>query len=280
MSDKAGSGYPPQVTPTQGYPPNPSSVYPPTVQQGYPPSQSLGYPPSSSFGYPPSNNQGYPPSQSLGYPPSQGLGNPPTQSSGYSPNTGSGYPPTGNQGYPPIVNQGYPPKLSPGNSVNLAPGASQPSTSPLYPPPTSYPPTQASPGVLPPTQGYPPTSDQRSEHSHSQATSEKLVSSQVYPPQKDGYPPITGINSGPPLASNGGVLCWTKVVGRGLPSNAIQGGFEADGRPLFIARANYEGSLIVGKAATHLGGCLIPYGGQEVYAETYEVLTGEKGAIQ
>lgn len=65
---------------------------------------------------------------------------------------------------------------------------------------------------------------------------------------------------------------WSRVTNSIIPSNALRAGNEANGTPLYIARANYEGGLHVGKANS--GEAYIPYGGREVYVQNYEVYTG------
>jgi hypothetical protein len=42
----------------------------------------------------------------------------------------------------------------------------------------------------------------------------------------------------------------------------VQGGYEADGTPLYIGRGEYKGGIHVGKVGAHLGGLLIAYGGK------------------
>jgi hypothetical protein len=42
----------------------------------------------------------------------------------------------------------------------------------------------------------------------------------------------------------------------------VQGGYEANGTPLYIGRGEYSGGVHIGKVAPHLGGLLIAYGGK------------------
>ncbi|KAI0226206.1 hypothetical protein L0F63_004269 [Massospora cicadina] len=65
---------------------------------------------------------------------------------------------------------------------------------------------------------------------------------------------------------------WVQASNGSVPPNAVQGGMESDGRPLFIGRHTHEGSLIPGKVAPHLEGILISYGGKEIHYPDYEVL--------
>lgn len=44
-----------------------------------------------------------------------------------------------------------------------------------------------------------------------------------------------------------GKECWIKGNDGSIPAGAIEGGQEADGEPLYVARAEYEGSLTPGK---------------------------------
>jgi hypothetical protein len=65
---------------------------------------------------------------------------------------------------------------------------------------------------------------------------------------------------------------WVTTIGCQIPDGAIRAGYEADGRPLFIARANIEGILTPGKCGFHLQGAHIPYGCKERVVKQYEVL--------
>ena len=59
---------------------------------------------------------------------------------------------------------------------------------------------------------------------------------------------------------------WTQIfpaMGTPAPDNAFGAGNEADGQPLFIARAVIAGSYCIGKYGAHLGGANFPYGGKE-----------------
>lgn len=65
---------------------------------------------------------------------------------------------------------------------------------------------------------------------------------------------------------------WERASGGQIPEDAVICGYEADGTPLFAARANYEGGLHPGKIRRGSGGADIPWGGQEVRVNAYEVL--------
>ena len=56
----------------------------------------------------------------------------------------------------------------------------------------------------------------------------------------------------------------------GMPSGAIRGG-EAEGYPLFVCRAKYNGGVHPGKL--YKGACNIGWGGEEIVVPRYEVLT-------
>ena len=50
-------------------------------------------------------------------------------------------------------------------------------------------------------------------------------------------------------------------------------GREANGEPLFVARARLNGSLHPGKIRFGFGGALIGFGGKEMQVDNYEVLS-------
>lgn len=56
------------------------------------------------------------------------------------------------------------------------------------------------------------------------------------------------------------------------PSNAVLGGMTSSGEPLYIGRANYNGSLTPGKIQPSHNTLYIPFGGTEVAIRDYEVL--------
>ncbi|KAM5536934.1 hypothetical protein V8D89_009481 [Ganoderma adspersum] len=62
-------------------------------------------------------------------------------------------------------------------------------------------------------------------------------------------------------------LCWKKCEGRlnlaVLPGRPLEGGREADGTPLFIAKAPYRNAHVPGKCSERHSGALIPYDNQE-----------------
>ncbi|EGS1684840.1 DUF3421 domain-containing protein [Enterobacter cloacae] len=70
-----------------------------------------------------------------------------------------------------------------------------------------------------------------------------------------------------------GPVKWVHVKGHDIPKNAIQAGNEADGKPLYVARAKFPNGLFVGKAGAHLRkGGSISYQGKEWDVDDYEVL--------
>lgn len=73
------------------------------------------------------------------------------------------------------------------------------------------------------------------------------------------------------------VLCdfrgtWVASSGGSIPPNAVPGGQSEEGEPLYIGRVVHEGSLQVGKVQASHNVCYIPYGGQELGFQDYEVL--------
>jgi len=78
--------------------------------------------------------------------------------------------------------------------------------------------------------------------------------------------------------SNYEVLCgcnpqWVPANGSNVPSNAVPAGQTGQGEPLFVGRVNHEGAVTVGKVQQSHGVCYIPFGGQELAFQQYEVLT-------
>ncbi|KAH9948840.1 carbohydrate-binding module family 12 protein [Amylocystis lapponica] len=71
-------------------------------------------------------------------------------------------------------------------------------------------------------------------------------------------------------------LRWVDVRGSAKPEHLqarpVEGGREADGTPLFVAKAHHHNSIVPGKASPKLGGAFIPYSSTEVKVEEYRVL--------
>ncbi|PVU85299.1 hypothetical protein BB560_007076 [Smittium megazygosporum] len=109
------------------------------------------------------------------------------------------------------------------------------------------------------------------------------------PPQGQGYgqhPPPQGQGQGygqqPPRQQSQPQFEWKPASNNSIPPNAVQGGVEADGRPIFVARAFYKGGLHPGKAGQHLegGGFAFGYGGKEVRLDEYQVLCGNASQLR
>jgi hypothetical protein len=65
---------------------------------------------------------------------------------------------------------------------------------------------------------------------------------------------------------------WVPAANGVIPRGAVQGGVEANGQPLFVCRASYNGGVHVGKVVGP--NCNIGWGGAEVTLPQYEVLVG------
>lgn len=80
---------------------------------------------------------------------------------------------------------------------------------------------------------------------------------------------FTGVTALPIYAGD-----WVAASGGSVPKGATIQGNEADGTPLFLARATYQGGLHPGKVRLAFGAANIPYGGDEVKVANYEVFVG------
>ena len=67
---------------------------------------------------------------------------------------------------------------------------------------------------------------------------------------------------------------WAPASGGQVPTGAVSWGYEANGEALFVCRAQYAGGVHPGKVRGEFGAANIPYGGQEVKVNPYEVLVG------
>jgi hypothetical protein len=65
---------------------------------------------------------------------------------------------------------------------------------------------------------------------------------------------------------------WMRSQGNSIPPQAVPAGETSGGEPLFVGRAHHEGTLTLGKVQPSHGVCYIPYGGQEIAYDSYEVL--------
>nr|CAD7433108.1 unnamed protein product [Timema monikensis] len=68
---------------------------------------------------------------------------------------------------------------------------------------------------------------------------------------------------------------WVPSVAGQVPDGALPSGETEDGEPLFVGRAKHEGTLSVGKVQASHAVCYIPYGGQELGYQEYEVLVAK-----
>jgi hypothetical protein len=74
-----------------------------------------------------------------------------------------------------------------------------------------------------------------------------------------------------------GVWVAASAGERAIPDGAIVCGREANGDPLFVARARLNGSVHPGKVRFELGAALISFGGREIAVQDYEVLVSQDG---
>lgn len=73
------------------------------------------------------------------------------------------------------------------------------------------------------------------------------------------------------------VLCgcsatWVPVSGGEIPPQALPSGETEEGETLFVGRVQHEGSVTLGKVQASHGACYIPYAGQELAFQEFEVL--------
>lgn len=67
---------------------------------------------------------------------------------------------------------------------------------------------------------------------------------------------------------------WIPMFGGRVPDGAVAHGWEADGKPLYVARAYLNGGLHIGKVRGEFNAANIPYGGREEKVFNYEVFMG------
>ncbi|KIG17525.1 hypothetical protein DB30_03226 [Enhygromyxa salina] len=69
-------------------------------------------------------------------------------------------------------------------------------------------------------------------------------------------------------------MSWKNANDGRIPDGATKVGYESNGEPLYLARAEYDGGVHIGKVRLAFGGANIPYGGKEVKVTKYEVFCG------
>jgi hypothetical protein len=69
---------------------------------------------------------------------------------------------------------------------------------------------------------------------------------------------------------------WNRKSGGQVTKKAIQGGAEANGDPLYICKAKFQGGEHPGKIRAAFGGCNVPWGGGEHMVPNYKVLSGNR----
>lgn len=72
---------------------------------------------------------------------------------------------------------------------------------------------------------------------------------------------------------------WVYTVGE-VPRNAVQGGYDTSGAPLYYCRGLVSGTWQPGKTRDGFGACNVPYGGRELAASRYQVLVKLIPAVQ
>lgn len=69
-----------------------------------------------------------------------------------------------------------------------------------------------------------------------------------------------------------GSATWVQGTGSNIPPTALPAGESEDGEPLFVGRAQHEGTITIGKVQPSHGVCYISYAGQELGFAEYEIL--------
>lgn len=71
---------------------------------------------------------------------------------------------------------------------------------------------------------------------------------------------------------------WVKIhSGNEIPPDAVVGGKDGDGNPLYVSHANYGGNWHPGKTRRDWNSTSIEYGNKEVNVGDYEILVGNDG---
>lgn len=64
---------------------------------------------------------------------------------------------------------------------------------------------------------------------------------------------------------------WVPSSNGSLPPNAVVGGNDVNGEPIYISRARHEGALLPGKLVPSHGVAYVAWGGRENPKDQYEV---------
>lgn len=101
-----------------------------------------------------------------------------------------------------------------------------------------------------------------------------LIPGKLVASHGQGYVPWGGSENGVPQYE---VLCdfngtWLSCSGCNVPKNAVPAGQTEEGEALYVGRVVHEGTLTVGKVQPSHNVCYIPYGGQELGFQDYEIL--------
>lgn len=100
-----------------------------------------------------------------------------------------------------------------------------------------------------------------------------LIPGKLVPSHQVCYVPWAGTEN---PVSEYEVLCgsggsWIPTSGDAIPGTAMPAGETEEGEPLFIGRAAHEGTLTLGKVQPSHGCVYIPYGGNELRFQEYEI---------
>lgn len=68
---------------------------------------------------------------------------------------------------------------------------------------------------------------------------------------------------------------WVDASGDSVPRRAAEAGWEANGDPLYVCRASFQGGVHPGKVRRGFGGCNIPWGGREHTVFNHQVWVGD-----
>ncbi|XP_073833197.1 uncharacterized protein [Musca autumnalis] len=103
---------------------------------------------------------------------------------------------------------------------------------------------------------------------------DELLSAKVIPSKGCAYVAWDGQEHSKPHYEvlKGPGYSWVKCAYGQMPPNAVMTGHSSDGEAMYVGRADHRGSLCVGKV--HPSHCClyIPYGGQEIRLDHYEIL--------